>query len=114
MCLISAFLHKLGLFREHARSKGIFPFKLTLVIPLTVIGRCVVSDCIAGTLFVVVFDVPFNFSFEVISSSALAYLLSAIPAVGVVGIWWSVPIGWFLADATGLIYYFKKVRGSSV
>ena len=25
---------------------------------------------------------------------ALAYLLSAIPAVGVVGIWWSVPIGW--------------------
>lgn len=45
---------------------------------------------------------------------ALAYLLSAIPAVGVVGIWWSVPVGWFLADATGLVYYFKKVRGSSV
>lgn len=44
---------------------------------------------------------------------ALAYLLSAIPAVGVVGIWWSVPVGWFLADAVGLIYYFKKVRGSS-
>ena len=45
---------------------------------------------------------------------ALAYLLSAIPAVGVVGIWWSVPVGWFLADAVGLVYYFKKVRGSSV
>lgn len=45
---------------------------------------------------------------------ALAYLLSAIPAIGVVGIWWSVPVGWFLADATGLVYYFKKVRGSSV
>ena len=40
---------------------------------------------------------------------ALAYLLSAIPAVGVVGIWWAVPIGWALADATGLLYYlFRK------
>lgn len=40
---------------------------------------------------------------------ALAYLLSAIPAVGVLGIWWSVPIGWILADLVGLIYYkFKK------
>ena len=27
------------------------------------------------------------------------------PALGVVGIWWSVPIGWFLADAAGLFYY---------
>ena len=36
---------------------------------------------------------------------ALAYLLCAIPAVGVVGIWWSVPIGWALADAAGLGYY---------
>ena len=36
---------------------------------------------------------------------ALAYALSAIPALGVVGIWWSVPIGWFLADMTGLFYY---------
>ena len=41
---------------------------------------------------------------------ALAYLLSAIPAVGVVGIWWSVPIGWFLADALGVIYYILKVN----
>ena len=24
---------------------------------------------------------------------------------GVVGIWWSVPIGWFLADTVGVIYY---------
>ena len=36
---------------------------------------------------------------------ALAYGLSAIPAVGVAGIWWSVPIGWALADAAGLAYY---------
>ena len=39
---------------------------------------------------------------------ALAYLLSALPSVGVTGIWWSVPIGWALADMTGLLYY--KVR----
>ncbi len=36
---------------------------------------------------------------------ALAYLLSAIPSFGVSGIWWSVPIGWILADAVGLIYF---------
>ncbi len=36
---------------------------------------------------------------------ALAYGLSAIPAIGVAGIWWSVPIGWFLADAVGIGYY---------
>lgn len=39
---------------------------------------------------------------------ALAYALSAIPSVGVVGIWWSVPIGWFLADAAGLSYYAAR------
>lgn len=36
---------------------------------------------------------------------ALAYLLSALPALGVAGIWWSVPIGWALADGIGLLYY---------
>lgn len=40
----------------------------------------------------------------------LAYVLSAVPAFGVTGIWWSVPIGWFLADAVGLIYYGKKKK----
>lgn len=35
----------------------------------------------------------------------LAYVLSAIPAIGVVGIWWSVPIGWLLADLVGFLYY---------
>ena len=39
---------------------------------------------------------------------ALAYLLSAIPAIGVAGIWWSVPIGWLLADLTGLGYYLLR------
>ncbi|MDO4261597.1 MAG: MATE family efflux transporter [Eubacteriales bacterium] len=36
---------------------------------------------------------------------ALAYALSSIPSIGVAGIWWSVPIGWFLADALGVGYY---------
>ena len=40
---------------------------------------------------------------------ALAYLLSG--PVGVVGIWWSVPIGWGLADMVGILYYiFHKNR----
>lgn len=39
---------------------------------------------------------------------ALAYALAPIPLFGVVGIWWSVPIGWLLADALGLIYYLVK------
>ena len=41
---------------------------------------------------------------------ALAYLLSAIPTIGVLGIWWSVPIGWFLADLTGFLYYLLRRR----
>ena len=45
---------------------------------------------------------------------ALAYALSAVPAFGVVGIWWSVPIGWFLADALGAGYYFIRYRKRSV
>ena len=33
----------------------------------------------------------------------LAYLLAAVPSIGVVGIWWAIPIGWFLADAVGIL-----------
>ena len=39
---------------------------------------------------------------------ALAYALSALPFFGVTGIWWSVPIGWFLADLLGVGYYLAK------
>ena len=45
---------------------------------------------------------------------ALAYLLSAVPAIGVAGIWWSVPIGWFLADATGIYHYFMIQKRGAV
>ena len=39
---------------------------------------------------------------------ALAYALSALPFFGVTGIWWSVPIGWFLADLLGVGCYLAK------
>ncbi|MDO4663538.1 MAG: MATE family efflux transporter, partial [Erysipelotrichaceae bacterium] len=39
---------------------------------------------------------------------ALSYVLSAIPQIGVLGIWWSIPIGWILADAAGFLYYRKN------
>ena len=38
----------------------------------------------------------------------LAYLLSAIPSIGYIGIWASIPIGWALADLAGLYYLHKK------
>ena len=37
----------------------------------------------------------------------LAYTLSAVPALGVRGIWMSVPIGWAFADLIGIILYRK-------
>ena len=36
---------------------------------------------------------------------ALSYALASLPAVGVSGIWWSIPIGWFIADLVGIVYY---------
>lgn len=33
----------------------------------------------------------------------LAYVLSAIPSFGVMGIWISIPIGWFIADFAGVL-----------
>ena len=44
------------------------------------------------------------------SRVALAYSLSAIPAVGLRGIWWAVPIGWALADVTGLALWRRLGR----
>ena len=41
---------------------------------------------------------------------ALAYILSAVPALGVSGIWMSVPIGWGLADIAGGWYYYKEQK----
>lgn len=38
----------------------------------------------------------------------LAYLLA--PLFATTAIWWSIPIGWFLADIIGIIYGIKKER----
>lgn len=37
----------------------------------------------------------------------LADVLSAVPAIGVVGIWAAIPIDWFLADAVGIVIYLR-------
>lgn len=39
---------------------------------------------------------------------ALSYGLARIPAIGVVGIWWSIPIGWALADFVGLALFAAR------
>ncbi len=36
----------------------------------------------------------------------LSLFLSQVPSIGVLGIWVSIPIGWFFADFVGIIYYF--------
>lgn len=41
------------------------------------------------------------------SRVVLAYTLSAIPSIGMSGIWWSVPVGWVLADLAGIWIYLK-------
>ena len=33
----------------------------------------------------------------------LAYVLAPIPQIGVIGIWSAIPMGWFLADVTGIL-----------
>ena len=40
----------------------------------------------------------------------LSYSLAGIPVIGVKGIWWSIPIGWILADGVGFFYYLKNKR----
>lgn len=40
----------------------------------------------------------------------IAYLVAPIESIGLSGVWWSIPIGWFLADAIGFIYYAKSKK----
>lgn len=41
----------------------------------------------------------------------LAYSLAAIPSLSYNGIWWSVPIGWILADIAGVLFYRRQYTG---
>ena len=40
------------------------------------------------------------------------YTLSALPALGVNGIWIAIPIGWFLADATGILLWRREGKSA--
>ena len=40
---------------------------------------------------------------------ALAYAFAPMDGIGVYAIWWAIPIGWFLADVTGILC-MKKLR----
>lgn len=44
----------------------------------------------------------------------LAYILSSISFIGVVGIWWSIPIGWALADILGIFLIKKHYKHNKV
>lgn len=41
---------------------------------------------------------------------ALSYMLAPHTALGVDAIWWSIPIGWILADVVGGVYYKKLTK----
>ena len=43
-----------------------------------------------------------TYNFSLGTRVALAYVLSAIPAIGVTGIWWSVPIGMGIGRYCGI------------
>lgn len=43
----------------------------------------------------------------------LAYFLSSIAVIGVIGIWVSIPIGWFFADMVGILFYLHLARQSA-
>lgn len=70
--------------------------------------------CVFVSLLVSIFAKPLMSVILTIASLGtrvlLAYVLSAIPVIGVTGIWMAVPIGWFLADAIGICYYFRKFK----
>lgn len=40
----------------------------------------------------------------------LSYILAEVPRVEVVGVWWSIPIGWALADIIGILCYIKNKK----
>ncbi|MDE6435390.1 MAG: MATE family efflux transporter [Lachnospiraceae bacterium] len=40
----------------------------------------------------------------------LAYTLAPITGIGVLGIWWAIPVGWLLADVTGIVYMKRFVQ----
>ncbi|MBQ9748168.1 MAG: MATE family efflux transporter [Clostridia bacterium] len=81
---------------RYLRIEGAFYFGIGLLFLLYGLYRAVAKPWMSVVLTVISLG----------TRVLLAYTLSAIPAVGVVGIWWSVPIGWILADLTGFAVYY--------
>ena len=85
---------------EYLRIEGVFYFGIGLLFLLYGYYRAVKMPGMSVILTVISLG----------TRVALAYVLSAIPAVGVKGIWAAVPIGWALADVTGVVYYRKMQK----
>lgn len=44
----------------------------------------------------------------------LSYGLASVPSIGIKGIWWSIPIGWLVADVVGICYDSFHFRTKSM
>ena len=53
---------------------------------------------------------------HVLREHVVFQIRSQIPMTPMAGIWWSIPIGWFIADVIGIIYYkqLKKETAKEV
>lgn len=89
---------------EYLRIEGAFYFGIGLLFLLYGYYRAVKKPGMSVILTI----------FSLGTRVLLAYSLSAVPAVGVKGIWVSVPIGWALADAVGVIYYWKRMKEKTI
>ena len=85
---------------EYLRIEGAFYFGIGLLFLLYGYYRAVAKPGMSVVLTV----------FSLGTRVLLAYVLSAVDAIGVTGIWVSVPIGWALADIVGVAWYFISKR----
>lgn len=72
--LFTALLDELGLLSKDAGGEGIFLLQFTPVIPLAVIDRGIITNGIAGALFVVEFHISIKDTFDLIPGSAYVNL----------------------------------------
>lgn len=42
--------------------------------------------------------------YNIVDMLIVGRALGAVKSIGVLAIWWSIPIGWFLADVKGYVY----------
>lgn len=89
---------------EYLRIEGAFYFGIGLLFLLYGYYRAVKKPGMSVILTI----------FSLGTRVLLAYSLSAVPSIGVKGIWVSVPIGWILADAVGVIYYWKSTEKEKI